>query len=29
MATAKFAEIKEYIRRHIESGEWEENTRVP
>lgn len=29
MATAKFAEIKEYIRRHIEAGEWEENTRVP
>ncbi len=29
MATAKFAEIKEYIRRHIESGEWEENSRVP
>lgn len=29
MATAKFAEIKEYIRRHIESGQWEENTRVP
>ncbi|WP_372870575.1 histidine utilization repressor [Shewanella sp.] len=29
MATAKFAEIKDHIRRHIESGEWAENSRVP
>ncbi|MBT1446166.1 histidine utilization repressor [Shewanella sp. JM162201] len=29
MTTAKFAEIKDHIRRHIESGEWAENSRVP
>ncbi|ACA89088.1 histidine utilization repressor [Shewanella woodyi] len=29
MATPKFAEIKQYILARIESGEWEEHTRVP
>ena len=29
MATPKFAEIKQYIIGCIESGEWEENARVP
>ncbi|QSX37363.1 histidine utilization repressor [Shewanella sedimentimangrovi] len=29
MATAKFAEIKQYIIARIESGEWEEHARVP
>ncbi|MCL1142727.1 histidine utilization repressor [Shewanella gaetbuli] len=29
MALAKFAEIKQYILARIESGEWQENDRVP
>ncbi|SQH74448.1 Histidine utilization repressor [Shewanella benthica] len=29
MATPKFAEIKQYILARIESGEWEEHSRVP
>ena len=29
MATPKFAEIKQYIIARVESGEWEENARVP